>query len=347
MVSIVINNFNYGAFLAEAIESALAQRGTETELVVVDDGSTDDSRAVIASYGDRLRAVLKANGGQASAYNAGFRACNGDVVIFLDADDSLAPGTAARVAAAFFDDERLSKVHYRLQVVDEHGRPTGEFTPPSYVRLPRGDIRARMLRSPVDVPHPPGSGNAYAAHTLRQLLPIDERQYGRVLADVYLVNLASVLGPVAALAGSGGTYRVHARNFHHSETLDLERVRATIRATSATHSYLAALAASLGLAGSAAPEFFSVTDLALRLTSLRMDSAAHPVAGDRRLALARHGALAAQRRRDLHLALRLLYALWFAAAAVAPVTVVRRLSERLFSAWTTGLRPSIRHQWGQ
>jgi Glycosyl transferase family 2 len=341
MVSIVINNFNYGGFLAESIESALAQRGAETEVIVVDDGSTDDSRAVIASYGERVQAVLKENGGQASAYNAGFHASHGDVVIFLDADDSLAPGTAARISAAFLADQRLSKVHYRLQVVDEHGHPTGEVVPPSHVSLPTGDLCARILRSPDDVPHPPGSGNAYAAHVLRRLLPIEERLYAHVLADVYLVNLASVLGPVAALDDPGGTYRVHRRNLHYSADLDIERVRATIQATAATHSCLAALAASLGLLESTAPEFSSVTDLALRLISLRIDPSAHPIAGDRRLSLALRGTLAAARRGDLSAGLRLLYALWFAATAVAPAAVARILSRRLVSAWRTGL-PSWR-----
>src|ERR1700757_584817 len=67
--TVVINNYNYGQFLGTAIESALGQTYANTEVVVVDDGSTDDSREIIASYGDRVRAVLKSNGGQASAFN--------------------------------------------------------------------------------------------------------------------------------------------------------------------------------------------------------------------------------------------------------------------------------------
>jgi glycosyltransferase involved in cell wall biosynthesis len=62
LVSIVVNNFNYERFLREAIDSALAQTYAPVEVVVVDDGSTDSSRDIIASYGDRLIPVLKANG---------------------------------------------------------------------------------------------------------------------------------------------------------------------------------------------------------------------------------------------------------------------------------------------
>src|SRR5215212_8459413 len=97
LASVIINNFNYGRFLREAIDSALAQDYPATEVVVVDDGSTDDSRAVIESYRDRVRAVFKENGGQGSAYNAGVPVSRGEYVCMLDADDTLDP-TAIRQA---------------------------------------------------------------------------------------------------------------------------------------------------------------------------------------------------------------------------------------------------------
>ena len=84
-VSIVIRNWNYGRFLSDAIDSALAQTHAATEVVVVDDGSTDDSREILALYGNQVRAVLKEqNGGEGSAVNAGFAAATGDIVLFLD-----------------------------------------------------------------------------------------------------------------------------------------------------------------------------------------------------------------------------------------------------------------------
>ncbi|MCC2671779.1 MAG: glycosyl transferase, partial [Armatimonadetes bacterium] len=77
LASVIINNYNYARYLPEAVESALAQTYPHTEVVVVDDGSTDHSRAVLAGYGDRLRTVFQENGGQASAFNAGFAASRG------------------------------------------------------------------------------------------------------------------------------------------------------------------------------------------------------------------------------------------------------------------------------
>ena len=121
LVSIVISNYNYGRFLGEAIDSALNQTYPHTEVIVVDDGSTDNSREIIESYGDRIIAVLKDNGGQASACNAGFRASRGEVVIFLDADDVLLPDTVRRVVAAFQAHPGAVKVQYRLHSEESVG----------------------------------------------------------------------------------------------------------------------------------------------------------------------------------------------------------------------------------
>src|SRR4051812_2571992 len=101
-LSIIVSSFNYGRYLPQAIESALAQTH-KCEVIVVDDGSTDDSREIIRGYGDRLRAILKDNGGQASALNAGFAASTGDAIIFLDSDDMLA-ATCAETVLANIDD---------------------------------------------------------------------------------------------------------------------------------------------------------------------------------------------------------------------------------------------------
>ncbi len=103
LVSIVINNYNYGHFLREAIDSALQQTYEPLEVIVVDDGSTDESRPIIGEYGDRIIPLLKENGGQASALNAGFARSQGQIVIFLDADDVLHATIAQKVVAVYAD----------------------------------------------------------------------------------------------------------------------------------------------------------------------------------------------------------------------------------------------------
>src|SRR4051812_49184339 len=220
-VSIVIDNFNYERFLGEAIESALAQTHADVEIVVVDDGSTDGSREVIASYGDRVLAVLKDNGGQASAFNAGFAACTGEVVIFLDADDVLEPEAAGRAAAALAD-PAVAKVHWPLEEIDAEGRPSGRRKPRH--ALLEGDLRDMMLREGItDERSPPTSGNAFARAFLERVLPMPEPPF-RACADSYILRLALVAGRVVAIDEPLARYRVHGEN-EYAGLIGIERHR--------------------------------------------------------------------------------------------------------------------------
>jgi glycosyltransferase involved in cell wall biosynthesis len=97
--SVVIATFDHARYVGAAIESALAQTLPGVEVVVVDDGSTDDTASVLARYGDRIRVVRQPNRGLAAARNAGVALARGHAIAFLDADDVIAPGKlAAQVA---------------------------------------------------------------------------------------------------------------------------------------------------------------------------------------------------------------------------------------------------------
>jgi glycosyltransferase involved in cell wall biosynthesis len=91
-VSVVIPAYNAAWCVRKAIDSVLAQDFGDFEMIVVDDGSTDDTASVLASYGDRLRVVSQRNGGLSSARNAGIAAARASLVAFLDADDWWLPG---------------------------------------------------------------------------------------------------------------------------------------------------------------------------------------------------------------------------------------------------------------
>jgi hypothetical protein len=140
LVSAVINNYNYADFLGEAIESALSQSWPETEVIVVDDGSTDGSRDVIAEYGDRIGVVLQPNLGQAEAFNAGVRQARGEIICFLDSDDVWDVQKVERVVEAFRGHPRAAWLRHRLRVVDQAKRPLGAV-------LPR--FRGTRLRAPL------------------------------------------------------------------------------------------------------------------------------------------------------------------------------------------------------
>jgi glycosyltransferase involved in cell wall biosynthesis len=209
--SIIITNYNYGRFLGVCIDSALNQTAGDIEVIVVDDGSTDGSRELIAEYGDRITAVLKVNGGQASAFNAGFAASTGDVIIFLDADDMLA-SSAVETALPLFEDRNVVKVHWPLHVVDERGCSLGRMTPDDFKRLPEGDLREAVLRDgPTNRVWPPTSGNAWSRRFLHDILPMEETAFG-VGADNYLFELAPFYGVIRTVRTPQSFYRLHDQN---------------------------------------------------------------------------------------------------------------------------------------
>ena len=122
LVSVVIPNFNHGRFLSEAIESALEQEYRDLEIIVVDDGSTDDSRAVVEQHGGKVRYLWQENRGLPAARNTGIRAACGQYVAFLDADDSWLPQFVSSVMARWRQDPALGAVHTGFYSMDHDGR---------------------------------------------------------------------------------------------------------------------------------------------------------------------------------------------------------------------------------
>ncbi len=227
LVSIIVNNYNYERFLPEAIDSALAQSYERTEVLVVDDGSTDGSREVIRRYGDRVSAVLKENEGQPATISAGFAACRGDIVIFVDADDALLPEAAAN-AARLLRDGTLAKVHWPLIEVDEDGHETGELRPDRPLKA--GDLSELVIRdgpTPESYATPPMSGSAWSRGFLAEVFPGPEpgpRTAGGASGiDSYLSTLAPLHGLVGRVEQPQGRYRVHGGNRYALQT-DAEKV---------------------------------------------------------------------------------------------------------------------------
>jgi hypothetical protein len=324
-VDIVIDNYNYGRFLPDAIESACAQTHPKVSVTVVDDGSSDGSRELLDEYAERVTVVLKENGGQASALNAGAELCRGDVVMFLDADDTLHPGAAAEVAAAFAADPEIVKVQFRTAVIDAAGQPTGAIKPAPHLPMPSGDLRQAELASPYDLVWMATSANAFRTDALRRILPIPEGQF-RTCADWYLVHLTALLGPVVSLDSVAGSYRVHGANNYEPQAaeLDLGHLRETIGFADSVSPLLLQRASELGLAR---PErILSIADLANRMISLRLEPGRHPDPGERRGRLLADAVRAARRRANASAAMKLIFVAWFAAMAVAPRPLARRLA---------------------
>lgn len=132
LVSIVTPSLNQGRFLRAAIDSVLGQGYPRIEYVVMDGGSTDESRAILQSYGERVRWVSQPDGGQADAINKGFARCRGEIRGFLNSDDVLLPDAIARVVAHFEDHPDCDLVYGRAHYLDEEGHVTGSYATAEY-----------------------------------------------------------------------------------------------------------------------------------------------------------------------------------------------------------------------
>ncbi len=122
-VSVIIPTFNNGRYLTDAVTSVLAQSGVACEIIVVDDGSTDGTAAVLAQFAGRVQVVSQANHGVCHARNQGLRLARGEFVVFLDADDLFLPEKLALQAEILVNDARLGAVHSGWQLMDERARP--------------------------------------------------------------------------------------------------------------------------------------------------------------------------------------------------------------------------------
>ncbi len=215
LISIIINNYNYRRFLAQSIDSALNQTYSNTEVIVVDDGSTDNSREIIEKYASKIITIFKNNGGQASAFNAGFVASKGTIVLFLDADDMLLSTALANIAN-LFETPEVVKVHWSLWEIDVAGNRTNNLVP-AY-RLSAGDLKQTIIdKGPASYATPPTSGNAWSRAFLNQVFPIPEvgDKHG---ADAYLCMLAPVYGTIIKLDVPQSYYRTHPANFSGHNT---------------------------------------------------------------------------------------------------------------------------------
>jgi Glycosyl transferase family 2 len=220
LVSILINNYNYGRFLGEAIDSALNQRYPRVEVVVVDDGSTDNSRDIINEYADRIVPVFKQNGGQASAFNAGFATSQGEIICFLDSDDIFAPGKVAHVVQILTGHLEIG---WCWDIERKFDDTTGAHLPNKpAAQTGRWDAR-HLMASGV----PPGvptacSGMSFRRNTLTHILPMPENF--RVTGDSF-VKLAALAVSEGWLEQTELTFqRIHGSNLYTQQPAKRRRL---------------------------------------------------------------------------------------------------------------------------
>jgi glycosyltransferase involved in cell wall biosynthesis len=315
-VSIIINNYNYDRFLSQAIDSALNQTYRYFEVIVVDDGSTDNSREIIAAYGDRIIPIFQTNGKQAAAFNSGFARSKGDIIIFLDSDDYLFPHTIDQIVSVW--KPKLSKVHYRLMVVDTVGHSLGYSSPQGSTPLASGEVW-KMLLDQGGYVSTPTSGNALNRNVLEKLFPIPDEY--KLTADDYLSFQVPFYGNIAAIEEPLGAYRIHAANQWALATVTAARFQRFVRHDLQNFALLNQKANELGYEIPSDLEQRSIGRLWSRIISLRLDPQNHPVSSDRPLNLIYCGIRTLWKYSDFNWQKRLFYSLWFIWVGLLPLSL--------------------------
>jgi hypothetical protein len=330
--SIVIANYNYGRFVRQAIESALTQDWPDMEVIVVDDGSTDNSVDVIRSFGEKITAILKENGGQREANNVGFGRSAGDVVIFLDADDVLVPGALRSIASVWRTG--LSKVQVLMERVDAQGRPIRSGIPKMrnvIPKIPPGMSPEAIRHWAYEIseyPTPPGSGNAWARSFLERIFPLDASYDS--FTDSTCIAMAPYMGDVETIAAPLVLYRMHGANDSAMSANTSNFGREITRALKRHH----AACKACTMTGRPPPPLSTLFSaphlLQLRVASLRLTPEQHPLPGDSRVRALRDALLMPFRASFEHPGFRFLIAGWSIATLLAPKNIASTLIRRRF-----------------
>jgi len=209
LFTVLINTFNYGIFIEEAIDSVLCQTfpGEQIEIIVVDDGSTDDTAERVRKYGDRISYIYKANGGQASAFNAGVQAANGEIIAFLDSDDYWAPSKLQEVAGEFGRSSSVDFVYHYMDVVDNDHHLLDRYVYPEPVHE---HYCEEYLAG--NLPwFSPTSGMSIKRDCLKKMMPLPEDF--SIAADIHLhFLLPFYIRELALIRKPLGSCRLHGDN---------------------------------------------------------------------------------------------------------------------------------------
>ena len=222
LVSILISSYNYGRYLSQAIDSALNQTYGNVEVIVVDDGSTDSSSELIKSYGDQVIAVLKENGGQASAMNAGFAASSGKVICLLDADDLFLPEKVSYVADLFQENPDIDWVFNqsaRLDATEINAEDLADIFQKVRVescqtQLDKIDFRRGVIKGKIPDFPPSTSNLCFSRRIMEKIFPLPEVKgvSGVAISDLYIHTLAIGLSTGYSTKQDFGIYRCHEIN---------------------------------------------------------------------------------------------------------------------------------------
>ncbi|HEY4309390.1 MAG TPA: glycosyltransferase family A protein [Pirellulales bacterium] len=145
-VSIIIPTYNRAHLVVEAIESALSQTRVPDEILVIDDGSTDNTTAVLERFGAPVHVLRQANRGRSAARNTGIREATSDAVLFLDSDDLLMPNCIEEFVSVLERQPDVDVVYGNAKLIDSQGRLIALYADRMPGPRPSGHILGELAR---------------------------------------------------------------------------------------------------------------------------------------------------------------------------------------------------------
>lgn len=234
LITALVDTYNHEKYVEQAVVSVVEQglSAAEMEIVVVDDGSTDKTASIVEKFGPRVRLVRKKNGGQASAFNAGFAQARGEIVALLDGDDWWAPGKVAAVAEALEKTPEVAAVGHGFYEFDDDTKETR-------LRVPR-------QRTVINIGTPEGaqtaltvwpfllpSGLTVRRKVLEWIMPLPEEMV--FMADSVIQVAAMAMGTLV-LEDPLFYYRYHAQNLYSVDAANVGRLRRRYEMTELVYS---------------------------------------------------------------------------------------------------------------
>jgi len=243
-VTVLVDTYNHERFIEEAVVSVMGQDfpRSEMEIVVVDDGSTDRTPEIVSKFAPRVRLMRKANGGQASAFNAGIREARGEIVAFLDGDDWWAANKLTRVAEAIRTDGSVGIVGNGLVVASADGQRRQETLRQGFRFRANTREGARLFRVRKSLLGT--SRMTLRRELLERIGTVPETL--RIEADEYVFTLAAALADAQILPDTLTFYRLHESNSYQFSRRDADKARTKQQMLTAL---VAALTAGLERAG--------------------------------------------------------------------------------------------------
>ena len=205
-ISVLIDNYNYAKFLPECIESVLNQTYQNFEIIIVDDGSKDNSKEIIEEYAkkdNRIKPIFKENGGQASAFNEGIKHCNGELICFLDSDDKFKPNKLEKIL-------KIYKKGYEYIINDYEliGNTNYNYGP----YYPYGGYNQFLVYYLTKFTGSTTSNVSISKKLANIIFPISHEEFFRVRADDVIVFASSLITQMYFIDEELSEYRIHGNN---------------------------------------------------------------------------------------------------------------------------------------